>query len=130
MRSSRRVSCSQKRDPPPVNLWPALSLPATKNGVTFTQSPTGGVHATGESTGWATVRETISLERGEYTLDGTVSTHKDLFCEVKPVDTTQESLYSTSRLSGTLEGQVQCIVSVAPGKTVDGDITPVLTRIG
>lgn len=118
----------------PVHVWANLfktpTLPQTVNGVTFTKSG-DGIHAKGTSTAWATIRATVTLTAGEYTLEHTTGGTVDLFAEVKN-DAGTVDLFSnaSSKLKGTLPaGDYTCIVSIGPSKTVDADITPVLRKL-
>lgn len=113
-----------------ANLFQTPTLPRTVNGVTFTKSG-DGIHVKGTSTGWATVRTTVTLTAGEYTLEHTIGGGGDLFAEVKNDDDTVD-LFSnaSSKLKGTLPaGDYTCIVSVSPSKTMDADITPILRKL-
>lgn len=86
------------------NKWVLPTLPATRNGITFT-------------------------EAGEYTLEHTLADGVGLFCELKSTDG-RIDLFSHSTVKATIPaGDYQMLVSVSPGKTVDATITPILRKL-
>lgn len=92
------------------------TLPATRNGITFTAAGDGMVHAKGTATDWATILVTQDLPAGEYTLEHTL------------VDGV--GLFSHGTVKATLPaGDYRMLVSVSPGKTVDATITPILRKL-
>lgn len=68
------------------NKWVLPTLPATRNGITFTAAGDGMVHAKGTATDWATILVTQDLPAGEYTLEHTLVDGVGLFCELKSTD--------------------------------------------
>ena len=62
------------------------TLPATRNGITFTAAGDGMVHAKGTATDWATILVTQDLPAGEYTLEHTLVDGVGPFCELKSTD--------------------------------------------
>lgn len=104
------------------------TLPATRNGITFTAAGDGMVHAKGTSTDWATILVTQDLPAGEYTLEHTLGSG-GLFCELKSTDG-RIDLFSQGTVKATLPaGDYQMLVSISPGKTVDATITPILRKL-
>ncbi|NEG55480.1 hypothetical protein GFD21_06840 [Bifidobacterium sp. SMA15] len=90
----------------------------------------GRVHAKGTSTGWATVRTTMALPAGEYTLEHTHGSGDSLFCELKSTDGAVDLFSHSSANRATIPaGDYQMIVSVPPSKTVDQTITPILRKL-
>ena len=86
------------------------------------------VHAKGTSTDWATILVTKALPSGEYTLEHTLG-GGGLFCELKSTDG-KIDLFSHGTVKATIPaGDYQMLVSVAPGKTVDATITPILRKL-
>ena len=119
----------------PVHVWANLwklpdDLPKTVNGVTFTATGDGRVHAKGTATSWATLRVIKALPAGEYTLEHTLADGVGLFCELKSTDG-KIDLFSRTGLDKAAipAGNYQMIVSVSPGKTVDATITPILRKL-
>lgn len=105
------------------------TLPATRNGITFTAAGDGMVHAKGTATDWATIRVTQDLPAGEYTLEHTLVDGVGPFCELKSTDG-RIDLFSQGTVKATLPaGDYQMLVSVSPGKTVDATITPILRKL-
>ena len=68
------------------NKWVLPTLPATRNGITFTAAGDGMVHAKGTATDWAIILVTQDLPAGEYTLEHTLVDGVGLFCELKSTD--------------------------------------------
>ena len=111
------------------NKWVLPSLPATRNGITFTAAGDGMVHARGTATDWATILVTQDLPAGEYTLEHTLADGVGPFCELKSTDG-RIDLFSHGTVKATLPaGDYQMLVSVSPGKTVDATITPILRKL-
>ena len=105
------------------------TLPATRNGITFTEAGDGMVHAKGTATDWAIILVTQDLPAGEYTLEHTLADGVGLFCELKSTDG-RIDLFSQGKVKATLPaGDYQMFVSVSPGKTVDATITPILRKL-
>ena len=105
------------------------TLPATRNGITFTAAGDGMVHAKGTATDWATILVTQDLPAGEYTLEHTLADGVGPFCELKSTDG-RIDLFSQGKVKATLPaGDYQMLVSVSPGKTVDATITPILRKL-
>jgi len=105
------------------------TLPATRNGITFTAAGDGMVHAKGTATDWATILVTQALPAGEYTLEHTLGDGVGLFCELKSTDG-KIDLFSHGTVKATIPaGDYQMLVSVSPGKTVDATITPILRKL-
>lgn len=99
------------------------TLPATRNGITFTAAGDGMVHAKGTATDWATILVTQDLPAGEYTLEHTLADGVGPFCELKSTDG-RIDLFSHGTVKATLPaGDYQMLVSVSPGKTVDATIS-------
>ena len=110
------------------NKWVLPTLPATRNGITFTAAGDGMVHAKGTATDWAIILVTQDLPAGEYTLEHTLADGVGLFCELKSTDG-RIDLFSHGTVKATLPaGDYQMLVSVSPGKTVDATITPILNH--
>lgn len=106
------------------NKWVLPTLPATRNGITFTAAGDGMVHAKGTATDWATILVTQDLPAGEYTLEHTLADGVGQFCELKSTDGSID-LFSHGTVKATLPaGDYRMLVSVSPGKTVDATITP------
>lgn len=111
------------------NKWVLPTLPATRNGITFTAAGDGMVHAKGTATDWATLLVTQDLPAGEYTLEHTLADGVGLFCELKSTDG-RIDLFSHGTVKATLPaGDYRMLVSVSPGKTVDATITPILRKL-
>ena len=111
------------------NKWVLPTLPATRNGITFTAAGDGMVHAKGTATDWATILVTQDLPAGEYTLEHTLADGVGPFCELKSTDG-RIDLFSHGTAKATIPaGDYQMIVSVSPGKTVDATITPILRKL-
>lgn len=111
------------------NKWVLPTLPATRNGITFTAAGDGMVHAKGTATDWATILVTQDLPAGEYTLEHTLADGVGPFCELKSTDG-RIDLFSHGTVKATLPaGDYQMLVSVSPGKTVDATITPILRKL-
>lgn len=111
------------------NKWVLPTLPATRNGITFTAAGDGMVHAKGTATDWATILVTQDLPAGEYTLEHTLADGVGLFCELKSTDG-RIDLFSHGTVKATIPaGDYQMLVSVSPGKTVDATITPILRKL-
>ena len=105
------------------------TLPATRNGITFTAAGDGMVHAKGTATDWATILVTQDLPAGEYTLEHTLADGVGPFCELKSTDG-RIDLFSHGTVKASLPaGDYQMLVSVSPGKTVDATITPILRKL-
>ena len=62
------------------------TLPATRNGITFTAAGDGMVHAKGTATDWANLLVAQDLPAGEYTLEHTLVDGVGPFCELKSTD--------------------------------------------
>lgn len=106
------------------------TLPATRNGITFTAAGDGMVHAKGTATDWATILVTQALPAGEYTLEHTLGSIIGLFCELKSTDGKIDLFSRTGADKATIPaGDYQMIVSVSPGKTMDATITPILRKL-
>lgn len=111
------------------NKWVLPTLPATRNGITFTAAGDGMVHAKGTATDWATILVTQDLPAGEYTLEHTLADGVGPFCELKSTDG-RIDLFSHGTVKATLPaGDYQMLVTVSPGKTVDATITPILRKL-
>ena len=111
------------------NKWVLPTLPATRNGITFTAAGDGMVHAKGTATDWATILVTQDLPAGEYTLEHTLVDGVGPFCELKSTDG-RIDLFSHGKVKATLPaGDYRMLVSVSPGKTVDATITPILRKL-
>lgn len=112
------------------NKWVLPTLPATRNGVTFTEAGDGMVHVKGTATDWATVLVTKALPSGEYTLEHTLGSGNGLFCELKSTDGKIDLFSRSGMAKATIPaGDYQMLVSVSPGKTVDATITPILRKL-
>lgn len=112
------------------NKWVLPTLPATRNGITFTAAGDGMVHAKGTATDWATILVTQALPAGEYTLEHTLGSITGLFCELKSTDGKIDLFSRTGADKATLPaGDYQMLVSVSPGKTMDATITPILRKL-
>lgn len=112
------------------NKWVLPTLPATRNGITFTAAGDGMVHAKGTATDWATILVTQDLPAGEYTLEHTLADSVGLFCELKSTDGRIDLFSRTGMDKAAIPaGNYQMIVSVSPGKTVDATITPILRKL-
>lgn len=106
------------------------TLPATRNGITFTAAGDGMVHAKGTATDWAIILVTQALPAGEYTLEHTLGDGVGLFCELKSTDGKIDLFSRTGVDKATIPaGDYQMLVSVSPGKTVDATITPILRKL-
>ena len=111
------------------NKWVLPTLPATRNGITFTAAGDGMVHAKGTATDWAIILVTQDLPAGEYTLEHTLDDGVGPFCELKSTDG-RIDLFSHGNVKATLPaGDYKMLVSVSPGKTVDATITPILRKL-
>lgn len=111
------------------NKWVLPTLPATRNGITFTEAGDGMVHAKGTATDWATILVTQDLPAGEYTLEHTLADGVGPFCELKSTDG-RIDLFSHGTVKATIPaGDYQMLVGVSPGKTVDATITPILRKL-
>lgn len=109
------------------NKWVLPTLPATRNGITFTAAGDGMVHAKGTATDWATIHVTKALPAGEYTLEHTLADVDGLFCELKSTDGKIDLFSRGGTVKATIPaGDYQMFVSVSPSKTVDATITPIL----
>ena len=96
------------------NKWVLPTLPATRNGITFTAAGDGMVHAKGTATDWATILVTQDLPAGEYTLEHTLVDGVGPFCELKSTDG-RIDLFSRGTVKATLPaGDYQMLVSVSP----------------
>lgn len=105
------------------------TLPATRNGITFTAAGDGMVHAKGTATDWAIILVIKALPAGEYTLEHTLGNGGGPFCELKSTDG-KIDLFSHGTVKAAIPaGDYQMIVSVSPGKTVDATITPILRKL-
>lgn len=112
------------------NKWVLPTLPATRNGITFTAAGDGMVHAKGTSTDWATILVTKALPAGEYTFEHTLGSGGGLFCELKSTDGKIDLFSHGDTVKATIPaGDYQMLVSVSPGKTVDATITPILRKL-
>ena len=61
------------------------TLPATRNGITFTAAGDGMVHAKGTATDWATILVTQDLPAGEYQMLVSVSPGKTVDATITPI---------------------------------------------
>ena len=65
--------------------WVLPTLPATRNGVTFTAAGDGMVHAKGTATDWATILVTQDLPAGDYQMLVSVSPGKTVDATITPI---------------------------------------------
>ena len=111
------------------NKWVLPTLPATRNGITFTAAGDGMVHAKGTATDWAT----ILVTPGPAGRRVHARTHARRRC--RPVLRAQihgrqdRPVLAEHGQGDAPGGNYQMLVSVSPGKTVDATITPILRKL-
>lgn len=115
-----------------ANLWPAIPSD-TRNGVTLTALGDGSYTTSGEFSTWATFEQTLTLEAGRYTIDGssglTSLNSWDLILQIAPAPIGDALIKpgtpATSLPAGTYRAQINVNSQSGIGRT----ITPILVKI-